>query len=163
MYNQEKATQWLKLYDKHLWGINANYKEVCKLAPRELELTPVRLTRILWDLSIQEVEENGEVKKKKLQEYTGVLKWYKSPDECTGPRKSCISKKRGLFIALSSHAWDRLKQFTAEKKAVFMEPDSTVAFAIRMFRRSYLPANEHIISEVFGSKKIPLRTLPLSH
>jgi len=53
-----------------------------------------------------------------------------------------------------------LKLFVSENKVVLMEPTTTIAFAIRLMRRQWLPSNQHIVNELFTLRKIPLRRLP---
>ena len=60
----------------------------------------------------------------------------------------------------STKQWDALKLFMTENKVVLMEPTTTIAFAIRLMRRQWLPSNWHIVTELFTLRKIPLRRLP---
>jgi len=151
---EKEAVAWLKLWDKHLWGINASYAEAAKMLGDPC-ISAKTLTDLLYDVSVGErVDDAGEVHKVTTRTWRGTLLYWKCPDMMSGPRSA--TKKKSL----GRKRWDDLKALVARTKAMLMEKDTTVAFAIRHMRSNWLPANAHIVSELFTLKHIPMREVP---
>lgn len=155
MSNAE-LTELLQKYDKHLWGINATYKEAARLMGIA---KPSAIKIRLWD---RELVEAGDVMIGKKPVYRmnwrGNTDWYKHPDWMSGPKKAtAIKNKAGKVIGLSAKQWDRLKVFFAENRDLIESDGSTMEFVIRLCRYNHLPANTHIVSELLALKKVTLK------
>lgn len=123
----------LKKWDKHLYGINASYKEAARLIGLD---KPSRIKKVLDDACV----------------------WYKNPNKATGPKKAtAIKNKKGKVIGLSMKQWDRLRQFFAEQRELIESDGVTMEFVIRLCRSNWLPANAHIVNEMLSLKKISLK------
>lgn len=136
----------LQKYDKHLWGINANYKEAAKLIGLD---KPGRIKSILFTKT---ADPNPQGKRGVyIYEWNGHLQWFKCPDAAGGPRSATKNK------AIGHKSWDRLKQLFAEKRGLIESDGVTMAFVIRLCRANRLPANEHIVTELLKLRKITLK------
>lgn len=159
-----EAMKWLQRYDKHLWGINASYVDAAKLmAPSGLRPKPKQIASLLFDTVATEAEdEHCEIKASTRLEWRGTIRYWKCPDYAGGPRRPTTDRGKGgkKWQGPSTRQWDALKMFMTENKAVLMEPTTTIAFAIRLMRSHWLPCNQHIVTELFTLRKIPLRRLP---
>ena len=159
-----EAIQWLQRYDKHLWEINASYVGAAKLMAADgLRLSTRNIANHLFETVATEVEdEHGEIKTITRLEWRGAITYWKCPDYSDGPRRPTTD--RGVngkkWRGPSTRQWDVLKLFMTENKVVLIEPTTTIAFAIRLMRRQWLPANQHIVNELFTLRKIPVRRLP---
>jgi hypothetical protein len=155
---RERATSWLKLWDKHLWGINASYGAAEKMMGIR-GVTGKAIAGLLFD-RVETVDSEGEVHSQ--LEWRGTITYWKCPDYADGPKKptTSVGANGKKWRGPSTKQWDALKLFVAEHKAVLMEPGTTVAFAIRFMRRHWLPANSHIVNELFTLRKIPIRSVP---
>jgi len=151
---QREALQWLKVFDKHLWGINASYAAAAKMLGDRCVDAKSMASLVFNNVKYERIDDNGEVHAHTRVEWSGNCKWWKNPEEEYGPR-AAIKKK-----SLSLKKWDQVKEHVMYFRKLFMEPDTTIDFVIRHLRRSKLPANIHIVTEVFNLKKIPLRELP---
>lgn len=131
---------WLAAHDKWLWGRNMTYKEADKISP----FTARQLTDALW-VSKEVEKEGGELVK--VREYTGVCRYWKSPDyeKTNGKYKA---PKKGL----SEKQWWKLRVFVTENYDDIM--DVPICFAVRLARRQKLPANLETMAEVFRLKKM---------
>jgi len=160
----EPAMQWLQRYDKHLWGINASYAEAAKLAATMgLHVKAKALAAMLFETVPTEIkDEHGDIKASTRLEWRGAIRYWKCPDYASGPRRPTTDRGKDgkKWRGPSTKQWDALKLFMTENKVVLMEPTTTIAFAIRLMRRQWLPSNWHIVTELFTLRKIPLRRLP---
>lgn len=135
----------LKRYDKHLWGINASYKDAAKI----IGCKPVRIKTILFTKT---VDPNPEGKRSQyIYEWNGNVEWFKCPDVSGGTRSPTKEKSIGR------KDWDRLRQLFSEKRGLIESDGATMEFVIRLRRKNRLPANEHIVNEMLCLKKMSLK------
>lgn len=151
---QREALQWLKVHDKHLWGINASYAAAAKMLGDRCVDAKSMAALVFDTKKFERIDDKGEVHEHTKMEWSGNCKWWKNPEEEYGPRAAIKNK------SLSLKKWDQVKEHVLYFRKLFMEPDTTIDFVIRHLRRSRLPANVHIVTEVFNLKKMPLRMLP---
>jgi hypothetical protein len=126
----------LQKYDKHLWGINASYKDAAKLIGLS---KPDKIKMILFD------------KVDGAWEWNGNIQFFKCPDWEGGSRSPTKEKSIGR------KDWDRLKQLFADKRELIESEGATMEFVIRLCRKNRLPANEHIVNELLTLKKMSLK------
>lgn len=136
---------WLAAHDKWLWGTNATYKDAAKVSP----FTARQLTDALWRSEVEERvdEATGEIHAHPVRVYTGVCRYWKSPDYEKANGKYKAPKK-----GLTEKQWWRLRVFVTENYDEIR--DCPICFAVRLARRQRLPANLETMAEVFRLKKM---------
>lgn len=68
----DEIVEWLSKWDKHLWGINASYKQAAKLSG----FKAADIKDVLWV-----IDDKGH------RDWAGVISWWKCPDAEGGRRK----------------------------------------------------------------------------
>ena len=142
--NTHEVTQWLKEWDKELWGRNATYKEAVNLARRQgVVTTTPSIKKLLWN-TVEKTNVDSEGKKavKKSFVWAGVIEWWKNPDQDYGSRSPTVGS------SLTMLEWDMVKNHWRKYANIWVSEGSSQSFVIRHFRRAGLPFNEKILKEI---------------
>lgn len=155
---EREALQWLKIWDMHLWGINASYAQAAKMLNDKCVDAKSMASLVFGRKEIQREGDGGEIHTSYRIEWTGHCRWWKNPDEEYGPRSP--TKNTAKNNCLGTRSWDRIKAHVIEHEGLFSDPNATIAFVIRHLRRARLKANVHIVTEVFNAKMMAIREVP---
>lgn len=150
-FDEAAALQWLKLWDKTLFGMNSPMNKAVKKSGIA-GFTVRKLNIMLFDFTTRTSKKGKTVKTK---EWCETLEWWKCPDKEEGPRKPTKA------TSLTRAKWDSIKTFIERHRELFEKPDSTIPFVVRYMRKNWMPANEHIVRELFTLRKIPIREEPV--